>query len=321
MTVDWRKHIEGELSDVDSFIKGTLKSGNEELNEMCEYVMSSSGKHIRPSLCILSYLACGGKDSEKAVTAGSAMEIVHCASLIHDDINDSGEMRRGRKTLHREYTTSKAIIAGDFLFAKGFSILGGASQEVVESIVNAASAMAESEFMQKDLERSIDISEEEYMDIIKGKTAMLMVSSAFTGALLADAKPKTLDAIARYVEEFGKAFQIIDDTLDIVGDAETTGKKTGLDIMEGKPTLPLIYAMRDPKRGKRVREIFSSKEPCQSMVDEALRLINETDAVDMCRAKAKSIVEAAKPLLSEIPDSVYKKSLLDLSDFIVERDR
>jgi len=306
---------------VDALLRTQTGSSNEELDEMTRYVFDTHGKHIRPSLCILSFLACGGKDSRDAVAAGAAIEIIHNASLIHDDINDGGTMRRGRRTLHKEYSITKAIVAGDFLLAQGFSILGSSSPAVVDSIVKAASGMAESEFMQDSVERSVDVSEDEYMEIITGKTAMLMMASVSIGASLAGADPKVHDSLVAYTEAVGKAFQIIDDTLDVVGNAELTGKRVGLDILEGKPTLPLILAIRDPKRGPRIKEVFSSPEPSMEDVCEVLALIVETGAVERCKEIASKMVDDAVHYLDVLEASAYKDAFLALSRHMVERDR
>ena len=321
MAEAWYSSIKDELAEVEKEITNVVHSDNAELDEMCTYVVTSGGKRIRPALCILSYLACGGKDPKKAVRMGSAFEIVHSASLVHDDINDKSEIRRGRRTLHKEFCVSKAIVAGDYMMAKGFQALGATSREIVDIIVEAASRMSEGEFIQKDFEHAKEVTEEDYYEIINGKTAKLIEACAKSGAYIADTDPDYIQAIGDYSHGIGMAFQIIDDTLDVIGDLNNTGKRVGLDLLEGKPTLPTIIAMKDPVHGKRIIEIFTKDEADEKDVLEALDLIKKTDAIEYCRKKAEGIVKDAVRHLDVIPASQYRDSMVALANYIVDRDR
>ena len=173
MTEPWHSCISGELEKVEDLMLHDLESENPELTEMCQYVISSGGKRLRPALCIMSYGAVGGKDMMKPVKVGAAFEIIHSATLVHDDINDQGEIRRGRKTLHKEYTVSKAIIAGDYMFAMGFRLLAAEAPQIVDYIVDASASMGAGEFVQKDFEHASSVTEDDYIEIITGKTAKL----------------------------------------------------------------------------------------------------------------------------------------------------
>ncbi len=321
MVQAWYDVISEELKGVEEEILKIVHSDNPELNEMCEYVISSGGKRIRPAMCILSYYACGGKDPRKAISTGAAFEIVHTASLVHDDINDKSELRRGRKALYREYCVSKAIVAGDFMMAKGFQELGSSSSDMVDVIVSAASRMSESEFVQKDYEHALSVTEDDYYSIIRGKTAMLISACAKSGAFLAGATTDYLSAVSEYSMSIGMAFQIIDDTLDIIGDSGNTGKRVGVDLIEGKPTLPTIFAMRDERYGKDVCRIFSKEEPTMADVSEALDLIKKTDAIEKCRKSAEAFVDEALKSIKILPDSKYKDAFVLLGKYIVDRDR
>lgn len=317
----WYSAISEELEDVEAHLAAIVRSDNAELDEMCNYVMTSGGKRIRPALCILAYYACGGEDPMGAIDVGSAFEIVHSATLVHDDINDKSEIRRGRRTLHREYSVSKAIVAGDYMMAKGFQSLGATSKDIVDAIVEAASQMSASEFIQKDFEHITAVGEDDYYGIIHGKTAMLINASAKSGAFLAGADASLSDAISDYAINVGMAFQITDDVLDVDGNLKSTGKRVGLDLIEGKPTLPTILAMQDPEAGPRIRELFSRREITQEDADEARGLIMATDALDACRRKASAFARLAVEALAPVPESEYKDALVALAGYVVDRDR
>ena len=321
MTQQWHSCIADELSRVEDLMMENLESENDELTEMCQYVISSGGKRLRPSLCILGYKVCGGEDVSKAIDVGSAFEIIHSATLIHDDINDQGDVRRGKKALHKAYTITKAIIAGDYMFAMGFRLLASAAPQIVGFVVEASASMGAGEFVQKDFEHASNVTEEDYIRIITGKTAKLFEASMRSGAAIANADTETMDALGNYAFTLGLAFQIMDDTLDVVGDSRNTGKLVGTDMIEGKPTLPVIYAMEDPVAGDRIKALFEKVDVTTDDVHEAIDLIRTTDAVARCASRAEEYIAAAKQYLSVLPDSAYKDSLIDLADYVIRRDR
>lgn len=321
MTEPWHSCISGELEKVEDLMLRDLESENPELTEMCQYVISSGGKRLRPALCIMSYGAVGGKDMMKSVKVGAAFEIIHSATLVHDDINDQGDIRRGRKTLHKEYTVSKAIIAGDYMFAMGFRLLATEAPQIVDYIVDASASMGAGEFVQKDFEHASSVTEDDYIEIITGKTAKLFEASSKSGAAVANADGAMLEALGNFSHYIGLAFQIVDDTLDVTGDPHNTGKAVGTDLIEGKPTLPVIYAMQDPDKGPRLIELFEKADVTTDDVAEALELIRSTDSVDRCLSKAREYVDEAVGYIDSVPDSIYKDALLDLASYIVRRDR
>ncbi|MDR0523882.1 MAG: polyprenyl synthetase family protein [Candidatus Methanoplasma sp.] len=299
----------------------SIRSDSPELTEICEYALGSGGKKIRPAMCILAFRACGGEDSKQAVEVGAALEMIHSATLIHDDINDEGDLRRGAKVAYKRYSISRSIIAGDFLFAAGFNLIGGASREIIKCIFEAASAMGAGEFDQKGFEHDPRVTESSYLRIIEEKTARLIECAARSGAFLARADASAADALGSFAHDIGMAFQIVDDTLDVVGEEGATGKRIGSDIMEGKPTLPIIYAMQDPSLGGRIRELFESPRLDWAEAEEAISLIKSTDAIQRCLSKARGMAEGAIGLLDALEESEYKGALRDLARYIVDRDR
>ena len=317
----WYSSISDDLEKVDAIIKGTLRSDRRELQEVCDYVLASGGKKIRPAMCILSYLACGGARNDDILKIAAAFELIHDATLIHDDINDKSEIRRGRRTVHEKYTVTKAVILGDLMFAMGFKLMGAADRKIIDTVAETSTAMAESEFIQKEFEHVPVVTEKDYLKIIRGKTAMPIFSCARAGASMAGADDETLDKISHFALEVGLAFQIVDDVLDIIGDHRSLGKDVGADIAEGKPTLPVIYAMADPVNGRKIREIFKNKEASFGDLEKAIAMIRETDATEKCMKKAKEIAEKAILHLETLKDSEYKDSLIGLARYIVSRDR
>jgi len=321
MDIKWHSVISEELCQVRELLSKITKSDSEELTEVCDYVLSISGKKIRPSMCILTYRACGGKDPKAAIDVGTALEMIHNATLIHDDINDKADLRRGAKVAYKRFSVSKSIIAGDVMFALGFKLMRKASPMIIDFVVDASLSMGTGEFFQKDLEHDSNATEEDYMRIIDGKTARLIECAGKSGAFLAGSDMESLEQMGIFARNVGLAFQIIDDTLDIVGDQEVTGKTIGSDIMEGKPTLPLIYAMQDVEHGGRIKEIFESRTHISDMISEAIHLIKRTDAIQRCLEKSKRIVEDSIHHLDCLEDSIYKSALIDYARYSATRAR
>ncbi len=321
MAKAWDLCIEGDLSEMESIITDAVRSDNPELSEMCLHVLGEQGKRLRPSLCMLTYLACGGRDMEAPRKVAAAIEIIHNATLVHDDINDEAELRRGRKALYKEYSLSKSIVTGDYLLAIGFRMMSDTSPELSGYIVDAATSMGVGEFNQQEFEYRGSVTEADYMRIIDGKTARLIETSAKCGAFLAGADMGTIQAMGDFALNVGMAFQIVDDVLDVIGDTEVTGKPVGNDILEGKPTLPIIFAMQDEEHGAAVRRIFEDHDIDQEDVDRAIGLMRKTDFLERCTASAARLIDEGRQHLGVLGDSEHKDSLNALADFVLERNR
>ncbi|MDR0335251.1 MAG: polyprenyl synthetase family protein [Methanomassiliicoccaceae archaeon] len=321
MGKQWYSSISDDLAEVDRIIRDTLRSDRKDLQDICDYVTSSGGKKVRPAMCILAHHACGGTRNDDVLKIAAAFEMIHDATLIHDDINDKSEIRRGRTTVHEKYTVTKAVILGDLMFAMGFKLMGSADTKIIDTVARTSTAMAESEFIQKEFEHTPIVTEDDYLKIIRGKTAMPIFACARAGAYIAGADEDTINEISWFALDVGLAFQIVDDVLDIIGDHRVTGKEVGMDIAEGKPTLPIIYAMEDPVSGSKIKRVFKKRNASAADLEKALELIRGTDAVERCLAKAKEIVENAVSHLPTIKESEYKDSLIGLARYIVCRDR
>lgn len=319
MSQGWDSSIRDELQMVEQEIHRSILSEQPLLTEICDYVISSGGKRMRPGVTILSYLECGGKEVSEVVKIAAAFEMIHSATLIHDDINDRSEMRRGRLSAYKKFGLQQALVSGDFLFVKAFAIGGFFNEEIVGLVAEACTAIAESEIVQFEKEgevASIDV----YLGIIEGKTAKPIMAGARIGAYLANADPDRIHAMGEYGLNIGMAFQIVDDILDIVGTESYLGKPRMVDFFEGKATLPLIHAMEDTAAGPRLSQLFHVKVKSESDLEEAQALILGTDAIERSKQKAKEYAEKALTALSGLPDSEHKLGLQRLAAKVVDRN-
>jgi octaprenyl-diphosphate synthase len=249
------------------------------------------------------------------------VEFIHTATLLHDDVVDESELRRGRKTANAEFGNAASVLVGDFLYSRAFQMMVSVrSMRVMEVLANATNAIAEGEVLQLLNAHNSTISEAAYLEVIRRKTAKLFEAAAQLGAILGEASAELERGLARYGMHLGTAFQLIDDVLDYSGDATHTGKNLGDDLKEGKPTLPLIHVMQrgSPAQAALVRSAIErgGREEFRAVLD-AIRL---TGALDYARGKAKEEARAASEAIAGLPDSSYRESLLELSAFAVERD-
>ncbi len=304
---------------VEEEIRRSIRSEQPVLTEICNYVISSGGKRMRPGVTILSYLATGGKEVSEAIKIAAAFEMIHSATLIHDDINDRSEKRRGQLSAYKKFGLQQALVSGDFLFVKAFAIGGFFNEEIVSLVAEACTAIAESEIVQFEKEGEI-APLNVYLDIIKGKTAKPIMAGARIGAYLANAGPERIHDLGEYGLNIGMAFQIVDDILDIVGTERSLGKPRMVDFFEGKATLPLIHAMEDPHVGQRLSLLFHKKVKAEEDIEEASSLIARTDAVERSMQEAKEYAEKALQALNDIPDSEHKLGLQRLAAKVVDRD-
>jgi octaprenyl-diphosphate synthase len=304
---------------VEEQLRESVRSEQPLLTEISNYIITSGGKRMRPAVAILIFKATGGQDPEKVIKVASAFELIHSATLIHDDINDHGEMRRGRQAAYKKYGTQKALIAGDFLFVKSFALGGAFDEKVIGVVADACTGIAESEILQSDYEHDQDTNVDVYINIIEGKTARPFEAGARVGSYLADASPAVMEAMGSYGMNIGIAFQIVDDILDITGEEQTLGKPHGIDIIDGKPTLPLIIAMQDKTHGNRIKEIFKKDKKSPVEVAEAIGLIKKTNALDASSDLAEEYANKALLDLEVLRPSEYKEALKALTKAILER--
>jgi geranylgeranyl diphosphate synthase type I len=307
------------LGSVQQEIDKTLAGDPPRLYSACKHITGAGGKRIRPLICLLSCEAVGGATAD-AVKTAAALELVHTFTLIHDDIMDCDDLRRGKPSVHVVYGTATAILAGDLLFSKAFELCDAPAFRI---LARAASEICEGQEMDMSFEKANGVSEEEYLEMIRRKTAVLLEAAAESGALLGKAGRDQVTALSDYGRCLGLAFQIHDDVLDLTADEKKLGKPVGSDIVEGKRSLIVIKALKELRGEKRdeLLRILDKRKNTQKEVDRAIGLLTECGAVDYCKKKAKALSEGAKDSLSVLPKSPAKDSLLELADFVVAREK
>jgi octaprenyl-diphosphate synthase len=320
MVLSWDSPIRQELDLVEEEMRTSVFSEQKVLTEISLYVIGSGGKRIRPAVAILAFRANDGDDVTRVIKVASAFEMIHSATLIHDDINDSGEFRRGREAAYKKYGTQKALIAGDFLFVKSFRLGGSFDEHIIGMIADACTAIAESEMLQSHHEMDVSTSIEDYLKIIEGKTAKPIEAGARVGAYLAKAGLPTIDRMGAYGLNIGIAFQILDDILDVTGNQATLGKPRGVDFMDGKPNLVLILSMNDKVQGQGIKRLFLKKDKTWDDLEEVLGLVKRTNAVEEARDMAEEFTMKAKAEIKGLPESEYKDSMIILADVLVGRN-
>lgn len=290
------------------------------IRQIAEYIITGGGKRLRPALVFLAAGATGYRGAHH-VELAAVIEFIHTATLLHDDVVDESELRRGRKTANAEFGNAASVLVGDFLYSRAFQMMVGVgSMRVMEVLSDATNAIAEGEVLQLLNAHNFAISEADYLEVIRRKTAKLFEAAAQLGAILGEAGGGLEQGLARYGMHLGTAFQLIDDALDYSGDATHTGKNLGDDLNEGKPTLPLIYVMQRGSRKQAELVRLAIKKGGREAFKAVLEAVHSTGALEYVRDVAKSEAQSARQSIAALPNSNYRDSLLELTKFAVERD-
>jgi octaprenyl-diphosphate synthase len=314
-----RSPIESDMLVVDEVIRKRLHSDVVLIRQISEYIIGSGGKRLRPALVLLStgtFGYSGGYQHELA----AVIEFIHTATLLHDDVVDESNLRRGNATANALFGNAASVLVGDFLYSRAFQMMVGAgNMRVMEVLADATNTIAEGEVLQLLNCNDADIDEARYVQVIHYKTAKLFEAATRLGAILGDASSVNEEAMATYGMRLGTAFQLIDDVLDYSGDHAETGKNVGDDLAEGKPTLPLIYAMKNGTAEQAAVVRNAIEHGGLDELDAVMAAIRETGALDYVKSRAKAEAQAACDAIAHLPDSKYKQSLLQLADFAVIR--
>ena len=295
------------------------------LAEASVYLTRAGGKMLRPSLTLIVSEAVGG-NKENALRSAAAIELIHTFSLIHDDIMDDDDMRRGMASVHKVWGEDVAILAGDTLFSKAFEIIIGTqntspeqNNKALATVADACVKICEGQALDMGFEDRFDVTQDEYMEMIFKKTGALIAAATKTGAIMGGASDEVIDAMYEYGKLIGLAFQIQDDYLDIASDEETLGKPIGSDIAKGKMTIIAINGLENCENHDELLDLLKDDNNSKEDIDRAIEILNDCGAIEYARNLALDYVNNAKEVLEILPDSSFKQVLADIADFVLER--
>jgi octaprenyl-diphosphate synthase len=316
---DLKQLLAPDMAAVDAVIRARLRSEVALVNQVGEYIVNSGGKRLRPALVLLSAQAFGYSGKHHHELA-AVVEFIHTATLLHDDVVDESELRRGRETANALFGNAASVLVGDFLYSRAFQMMVDVGEmRVMQVLAEATNIIAEGEVLQLLNCHDADVDVASYMRVIHYKTAKLFEAAMRLGAIISRAPAADEAAAAKYGMHLGTAFQLIDDVLDYSADEAVTGKHLGDDLAEGKPTLPLIHAMQTgtPQQAAVVRAAIEQGDVTK--LGEVQAIIQATGALDFTRRQALQEVEAACTAISSFADTQFKRALLELAHFAATR--
>jgi octaprenyl-diphosphate synthase len=312
--------IQADMQLMDAVLKRAMNSVVPLVGEINHYIVGSGGKRLRPAVLLFSARACG-YTGDQHLRLAAAVEAVHTATLLHDDVVDSSGLRRGRATANQVWGNEASVLVGDFMYSRATQMIVECGRlDIVEILATAANDIAEGEVAQLANRHNPELTEQQYFDVIRNKTARLFEASAQVGAMISGASKSRERALARYGIHLGNAFQLIDDALDFTGSVDVIGKNLGDDLADGKATLPLIHAIRHSptEAADCIREAI--RKGSLEQLPAILRAIESTAAIDYTARLAAHESEQAIDALSELDPTPYRESLSALARFAVQRD-
>ncbi|HET7756086.1 MAG TPA: octaprenyl diphosphate synthase [Steroidobacteraceae bacterium] len=313
-----RALVQVDLRSVDGVIRARLKSAVPLVDQVAEHIIAGGGKRLRPLLVVLAARACG-QQGAAPVEAAAFIEFIHTATLLHDDVVDGSSLRRGRHTANEVFGNQASVLVGDFVYSRAFQMMAAlASQTVMEIMADATNVIAEGEVLQLMNAHDPDTTEERYLEVIYRKTARLFEAGAEVAAVLAGAAPAVRGALAAYGRHLGTAYQLVDDVLDYRSDPGERGKNLGDDLAEGKPTLPLIHALRHGSEAQRAAIRQAIERGGRGQLEPVIDAIESTGGLAYAARRAQAEADAARAALGPLPDSSYKQALSALARFAVE---
>ena len=320
---DIEQLVAPEMQAVDDLIQKRLQSDVVLVNQLSQYIINSGGKRLRPLLALLMAKACG-YSGDKHINIATIVEFIHTATLLHDDVVDESDMRRGKDTANNVWGNQAAVLVGDFLYSRSFEMMVDVNlMRVMEIMASTTNTIAEGEVLQLLNINDADTTEARYMDVIYSKTATLFEAACQLGAILSELPIEQEQSVAQFGVHLGNAFQLIDDVLDYSTDAKKLGKNVGDDLAEGKPTLPLIIALSRSEQAGATEDVAlirqAIKEGGLELIEPIMQIINKTGALDYTKEVAVKEIEMAINSLDCLDDSQYKTALIDLAIFSSNR--
>ena len=315
--------VENRLISVEEKIKSKLISDVDLVQKMTDFHVNTGGKRLRALLTLGSAKMCGYSKGTRDINLAACVELIHAATLMHDDVIDNGTVRRGKKTLNKIWGNHSSVLIGDYLLSRCFEMMvDDGNFEVLKLLSSTSSKIAQGEVLQLQHNREVDMLEETYLKIISAKTAELFAAATKVGAILSDVKTKEKEALEFYGRNLGLTFQIADDTLDYNSDLKLFGKKIGQDFYEGKITLPIILLFQKTENNEKekIKNIFLKDERDENELNYIISLIKKYDVINSCYQKAQHYIDIASNSLSIFKDCEEKKILKNLTSFSLARN-
>jgi octaprenyl-diphosphate synthase len=309
-----------DMRRVDSYIQDSLKSEVVLINQIANYIVASGGKRLRPMLLTLCAHACGYQ-GQNHISLAAIIEFIHTATLLHDDVVDESDLRRGQQSAHAVWGNAASVLVGDFLYSRSFQMMVGLdSMRVMEVLAHTTNTIAEGEVQQLLNMGDPEVNQDRYMQVIENKTAKLFEAACKLAAIISDQPFEIEQALALYGSRLGSAFQIADDVLDYNGEADTMGKNAGEDLAEGKPTLPLILARE--RCNEKERELLDTAilNGGTDDLNPVLAIIEKTDSINSAMKIATAHAAEARQTLGILPESPWRTALEQLADYSVSRN-
>ena len=315
--------VENRLISVEEKIKSKLISDVDLVQKMTDFHVNTGGKRLRALLTLGSAKMCGYSRGTRDINLAACVELIHAATLMHDDVIDNGTVRRGKKTLNKIWGNHSSVLIGDYLLSRCFEMMvDDGNLEVLKLLSSTSSKIAQGEVLQLQHNREVDMLEETYLKIISAKTAELFAAATKVGAILSEVKTKEKEALEFYGRNLGLTFQIADDTLDYNSDLKLFGKKIGQDFYEGKITLPIILLLQKTENNEKekIKNIFLKDERDENELNYIMSLIKKYDVINSCYQKAQHYIDIASNSLSIFKDCEEKKILKNLTSFSLARN-
>ena len=313
--------VAGDMTATDKLIHERMGSGVVLIPDLARHLIDSGGKRLRPMLT-LAAAKLGGYTGAGHIRLAAAVEFIHTATLLHDDVVDSSQLRRGKVAAHLIWGAPSSVLVGDFLFSRAFQLMvETGSLRVLDILSGAAAIIAEGEVLQLKSANNLGVTEEDYLRVVSAKTAALFAAAAESGAVVAAQSPQQIAAMRDYGQNLGIAFQLVDDALDYSGRQALMGKSVGDDFREAKVTLPVIlaYARATEAARKFWKRAIETGPQGESDLDRAITLVEETGAISETMARARRYADLARDALSPLPSGEIRSALADIADFCVER--
>ena len=311
-----------DLEKIEIALKTNLDPYLEMVKNISGHILFSGGKRLRPLLMILCARICGYKGAD-LIHFSTMFEYLHVATLLHDDVIDQAEIRRGKKAAHHVFGAAETVLTGDYLLAKALSIAGETNKmAIIKLAASITEQMAQGELLQMLNQRNPDLTENDYFQIVNSKTAVLIQAACESGAILAESSPEIINLISNYGKNIGIAFQIADDILDYSAETKILGKQVGADLREGKLTLPVIYTLKNANSSERsfIEKVIQDVNFSNIEFEKLINIMNKYNSLTYCQNEAKKFVNKACYQLKDMPQIPELQILYDIADFVVARE-